>query len=220
MGFATALGAPPAAPRWNLEPRAGDHDYARQLIADGTRTLVISACSSHSARNWSAAGYAAVADHAANVHGLRVILAGGPSPVEQEMAAQITALARVPLVNQVGRDTLPQLLALLSRATALLTPDSGPEENWCRPSADPLLRSVAELGPEAAAVILSGMGHDGLEGCRCLHAAGGRILVQDEATSVVWGMPGAVAAAGLADAVAPVARLAELLMCPPPGGCP
>ncbi len=126
MGFATALGAPPAAPRWNLEPRAGDHDYARQLIADGNRTLVISACSSHSARNWSAAGYAAVADHAANVHGLRVILAGGPSPVEQEMAAQITALARVPLVNQVGRDTLPQLLALLSRATALLTPDSGP----------------------------------------------------------------------------------------------
>ena len=53
-----------------------------------------------------------------------------------------------------------------------------------------------------------------------LHAAGGRILVQDEVTSVVWGMPGAVAAAGLADAVAPVARLAELLMCPPPGGCP
>lgn len=110
----------------------------------------------------------------------------------------------------------------LARAGAELwvTPDSGPEENWCRPSADPLLRSVAELGPDAAAVILSGMGHDGLEGCRCLHAAGGRILVQDEATSVVWGMPGAVAAAGLADAVAPVARLAELLMCPPPGGCP
>jgi two-component system chemotaxis response regulator CheB len=88
-------------------------------------------------------------------------------------------------------------------------PDNGPEENWCRPSADPLLRSVAELGIEAMAVILTGMGHDGLEGCRRLRAAGGRVVVQDEASSVVWGMPGAVAAAGLAETVAPVAALAQ-----------
>ena len=88
-------------------------------------------------------------------------------------------------------------------------PDDGPEENWCRPSADPLLRSAAELPVDALAVILTGMGHDGLEGCRRLRAAGGHVLAQDEASSVVWGMPGAVASAGLADAVGPVVDLAR-----------
>ena len=87
---------------------------------------VISACSSHRLRNWLPERYAAVADYAAEKHGMRVILCGGPSDVERDMAAAIARLARTPLVNQVAKDTLPQLLALLARATVLLTPDSGP----------------------------------------------------------------------------------------------
>ena len=67
-----------------------------------------------------------MADHAVNQHGMRVILCGGPSAVERDMAAAIVKHARAPLVNQVAKDTLPQLLALLARATVLLTPDSGP----------------------------------------------------------------------------------------------
>ena len=59
-------------------------------------------------------------------HGMRVILCGGPQRIEREMAAAIAKHAPVPLVDQVGKDTLPQLLALLARATVLLTPDSGP----------------------------------------------------------------------------------------------
>lgn len=85
---------------------------------------------------------------------------------------------------------------------------SGPPENSCRPAVDVLFRSVAAVyGPRALGVILTGMGQDGLEGCRVLKAAGNPIIVQDEATSVVWGMPGYVAQAGLADAIVPLREI-------------
>lgn len=88
--------------------------------------------------------------------------------------------------------------------------DQGPEVNFCRPSADPLFETVAQsFGATAAGLVLTGMGHDGREGARALAAAGAPILVQDEGTSVVWGMPGAVAEAGLADAVLPLNRIAS-----------
>ena len=85
----------------------------------------------------------------------------------------------------------------------------GPPENSCRPAVDVLFRSVAEIyGPHALAIVLTGMGQDGLRGCQVIKEAGGQVMVQDEATSVVWGMPGFVARAGLADAVLPLNRLA------------
>jgi two-component system chemotaxis response regulator CheB len=86
--------------------------------------------------------------------------------------------------------------------------DDGPEENACRPSVDPLFRSAASLyGSGVLATVLTGMGQDGLAGARAVHAAHGRVLVQDEASSVVWGMPGAIARAGLAHAVLPLAQI-------------
>lgn len=89
------------------------------------------------------------------------------------------------------------------RATIHL--DQGPEINWCRPSADPLFISAARFwGAKAMGVVLTGMGHDGRDGATILAGAGGQIIAQDEATSVVWGMPGAVAAAGVADAILPL----------------
>ena len=78
-------------------------------------------------------------------------------------------------------------------------------ENSCRPAADMLFRSAAATyGPRLLAVVLTGMGKDGLRGCETVRELGGRIVVQDEATSVVWGMPRAVFEAGLADAVLPL----------------
>ena len=86
--------------------------------------------------------------------------------------------------------------------------DDGPEENACRPSVDPLFRTAASLfGSGVLATVLTGMGQDGLAGARAVHAAHGRVLVQDEASSVVWGMPGAIARAGLAHAVLPLPQL-------------
>jgi len=86
--------------------------------------------------------------------------------------------------------------------------DQTPPINFCRPAVDPLFHSVAEAtGGKALGVILTGMGHDGREGVRALRAAGGTIIAQDEATSIVWGMPGAVAEAGLADQILPLSEI-------------
>jgi heptosyltransferase I len=126
MRFAEALGVHERVLRWDLPLPPDALEYAARLVPDATPVLVLSPCSSHSLRNWSAARYAAVAAHAVREHGMRVILAGGPSEAERVVGAQIENLAGVPLVNQIGRDTLPQLLALLARARVLLTPDSGP----------------------------------------------------------------------------------------------
>jgi len=101
-------------------------------------------------------------------------------------------------------------LALERHGTRVVTvADDDPPENSCRPAVDVLFRSVAALyGPGALAVVLTGMGQDGLRGAEAIRVAGGQILAQDEASSVVWGMPGFVARAGLADAVLPLDALA------------
>ena len=88
-----------------------------------------------------------------------------------------------------------------------------PPENSCRPSADVLFRSVARVyRSQKLAVVMTGMGQDGFRGCRQIHATGGQVLAQDEASSVVWGMPGIVARSGMADQIVPLNRLsAEIL---------
>lgn len=94
--------------------------------------------------------------------------------------------------------------------TIELNLDSGPKENFCRPAVDPMLRSIIEVyGRAVITTILTGMGGDGLSSCGKLVAAGGTVVAQDEATSVVWGMPGAVAREGLCSAVLPLDQLAS-----------
>ncbi len=95
----------------------------------------------------------------------------------------------------------------------------GPEVNWCRPAADPLFFSAAEVwGGATAGVILTGMGHDGREGARALVARGAQIIVQDEASSVVWGMPGSVVLAGIPADIHPLSNMAAQLMILANGG--
>jgi len=90
--------------------------------------------------------------------------------------------------------------------------DQEPPVNSCRPAADPLFRSVAAIyGSGALGLVLTGMGRDGLEGAKCIKEGGGEVIVQDQATSVVWGMPGAIARRGLADAILPVEEIASEL---------
>jgi two-component system chemotaxis response regulator CheB len=95
-------------------------------------------------------------------------------------------------------------------ATAL---NQAPPENFCRPAVDPLFRSAVEAFDGAVlAVVLTGMGSDGRAGAADIRAAGGHVVVQDQATSVVWGMPGAIATAGLADEILPLDRIAETIV--------
>jgi two-component system chemotaxis response regulator CheB len=90
--------------------------------------------------------------------------------------------------------------------------DDGPLINFCRPAVDPLFSSAAEVwGGRALALVLTGMGSDGLAGAREIVAAGGHVFAQDEASSVVWGMPGQVAHAGLCSAVLPLGDIAAKL---------
>jgi two-component system chemotaxis response regulator CheB len=90
---------------------------------------------------------------------------------------------------------------------------TAPPENFCRPAVDVLFRSVAQVyGGNVLATVLTGMGQDGRRGAEVLRTAGAEVVAQDEETSVVWGMPGAVTQAGLADAVLPLPQIAGHLI--------
>lgn len=124
--FGSVIGAPrEGSPRWDIPLSAEDHAFAAEVLPGDQPTLLISPCSSHRRRNWHAAGYAAVADHAV-AHGYRVLLCGGRSALEREMGDAILAAMRGEGIDLIGRDTIKRLLALLQRADVVLTPDSGP----------------------------------------------------------------------------------------------
>lgn len=95
----------------------------------------------------------------------------------------------------------------------LIRLNKNPPENFCRPSVDPMLRSLAAAyGRRVLTCILTGMGSDGLKGGQAVVACGGTVIAQDEATSVVWGMPGAVATAGVCSAVLPLPDIAPWII--------
>ncbi len=119
MGFVRACGVEPQPAHWNLSLPQDALEYARGIIDDDRPTLVISPCSSHPARNWRADRYAAVAGYAAYMHRMRVVLVGGRSDAERDMGARIAANVHFEMLNQIGQDTLPQLLGLLSQSTVL-----------------------------------------------------------------------------------------------------
>ncbi len=96
---------------------------------------------------------------------------------------------------------------------AVLRLTQDPPENHCRPAVDALFRSGAAVyGAGVLAVVLTGMGSDGLAGARLIREHGGTVIAQDQATSAVWGMPGAVAHAGLAHRVLPLSAIAPEIL--------
>jgi two-component system chemotaxis response regulator CheB len=95
---------------------------------------------------------------------------------------------------------------------AVIAIDDGPLVNFCKPAVDPLFSSAAEVwGHKVLALVLTGMGSDGLAGAKAVAAAGGHVLAQDEASSVIWGMPGQTAHSGLCSAVLPLTDIASKL---------
>jgi heptosyltransferase I len=155
FGFLAALGINERLLRWDLPLPAAARAYAERLIPDRQPTLVISPCSSHPLRNWQAARYAALASHAAGHLRMRVILAGGPSELERRTGAEIERACSTALINQIGQDTLPELLALLARATVLVTPDSGPA-HMATMVGTPVVGLYAATNPARSGPYLSG----------------------------------------------------------------
>lgn len=125
--FCEPLGLKQASVHWDIPiPAEAGTWAAAQWPDDGQPTLVISPASSHALRQWPAARYAAVADHAATALRMRVVLTGGPSPTERALGNAILANMQAPALDLMGKDTLKRALALYQRATIVLTPDSGP----------------------------------------------------------------------------------------------
>ena len=123
--FCEPLGLKQTEVRWDIPIPDEAQAWAAEQLPGDTPTLLVSPTSSHALRNWRPERYAAVMNHAA-ARGWRVALVGGPSPEERAMADVVLAHCKHAPLDLTGKDTLKKLLALLSRAELLLTPDSGP----------------------------------------------------------------------------------------------
>ena len=150
-----------------------------------------------------------------------VIVQHMPPTFTRFLAERLSAAAAIPLCEgragvalEAGRGWIAPgdyHMAVHREGTQVrLGVHQAPPENSCRPAVDVLFRSVAQVfGTHVLAVVMTGMGQDGLRGCEQIKEASGQVIVQDEESSVVWGMPGFVAKAGLADRILPLAQIAD-----------
>ena len=126
FGFSEALGIEQHLYQWEIPIPEDARAFAQHNIAADQPALVISPCSSMAYRNWHVAGYAAVADYAAEKYQMQVILTGGPSGIEKQYGEQISQAVKHPLNNLIGKTSLKQLLAILAEARVVIAPDAGP----------------------------------------------------------------------------------------------
>ncbi len=179
FGFTEALGIEQKVLEWNIPIPAEARDKIKQAIGDGDY-LVISPCSSMSYRNWHSEGYAAVADYAAEKYGLKVVVTGGPSEIEQHYAGEISRLTKSEIINLVGKTSLKELLAILEEARLVIAPDSGPA-HMATAVNTPVIGLYASTNPDRAGPYLS----PELVVNRYPEAV--REKYQTDATSVTWG---------------------------------
>jgi two-component system chemotaxis response regulator CheB len=147
-----------------------------------------------------------------------------PPTFTRLLAERLTASGQLPVSEAVAGDAIVPGRAWIAPGDFHMTVrrresdfaialDQNPPENSCRPAVDPLFRSAGQAwGGKVLAVIMTGMGQDGLLGCQALAPLGAQIIAQDEASSVVWGMPGAVARAGLPERLIPLAGMADEIL--------
>jgi len=126
FGFSEALGIKQHNLEWDIPIPEQARAKVRGYLADVDNYLVISPCSSMSYRNWNSEGYAAVADYAADEYGLKAVVTGGPSDIEQRYGEEISQSTRSEVINLVGKTNLKELLAVLDGAKLVIAPDSGP----------------------------------------------------------------------------------------------
>ena len=157
FGFAEACGVTQRMMHWDIPVPPEAQVFARDQIPDNTPALVISPCANarfRNFRNWRAERYAAVADYATDKLGMHVFLSGGPSAVEHEYGLTIMQAAHTRPVNIIGQTNLKQLLALLGRASVLISPDSGPV-HIATAVGTPVIGLYAATNPDRAGPYLS-----------------------------------------------------------------
>ena len=153
--------------------------------------------------------------------GVPILIVQHMPPVFTKLLAErLAARCPLPVVEATAGETIvpnkvyvaPGDFHMTVNLRRQITLDQSPPENSCRPAVDVLFRSAAAVyGPGTLAVVLTGMGSDGAIGAAAVRKAGGGVVVQDEATSAVWGMPGAVARAGLAEQMIPLRDVAHTI---------
>lgn len=180
QSFVVPIGLQPGTPRWDIPLTEEDYAFADMHLDPDRPTLCISAVSSHKLRNWRIGGYAAVADHAANRHGMQVILTGGPTELEKRSNAGIAARMNTAALNLTGKDTLKQLAALLARSDLLLAPDTGPMH-----IANAMGTDV--LGLHAASNPRRSGPYNSIEWCVDQYDAAARKFLKRSADEIRWG---------------------------------
>jgi heptosyltransferase I len=154
FGFTEALGIAEHVLAWDIPIPDDAQNFARERLSDSQPVLVISPCSSMSYRNWSADGYAAVADYAVSRHNMQVVLCGGTTDIERDYGARICAKASHAPVNLIGKTSVKQLLAILKAADVVVAPDSGPA-HLATAVATPVVGLYACTNPDRARPYLS-----------------------------------------------------------------
>lgn len=152
-----------------------------------------------------------------------VVVLHAPPGFMEVVAANVAKAARMPArICLNGERLMPGTIyfapgdkhvrVMKADKRIVLVHSDGEPQNFCKPAVDVLFRSAARsFGPEALGIVLTGMGRDGLMGAQEIVTCGGSVVVQDEASSVVWGMPGVIARAGLASAVLPVSGISSAI---------
>jgi heptosyltransferase I len=126
MEFVKVLGEHELIYQWNIALSAADKAFAQQFIKEGKANVIISPCSSVALKNWSVENYAHIIDFMHENYDVNVILCGGPSDYEMNIADQIERKINCKVINLTGKDTLKQLFALMQKVELVISPDSGP----------------------------------------------------------------------------------------------
>lgn len=202
FGFLEAAGLSAQEWCWDLPiPEEARAFAAAQLPADRP-ALLLSPCSSHPRRNWRAEHYARVADHAARQHGLRVVLCGGPTDPERGMGDAIAAAMRSePPLDLIGKDTLKRFLALLERASVLISPDSGPA-HMATCTGTPVIGLYAASNPARSGP------YNSLDWCVDRYDAAARQFLGRPAAELPWGRK--LEFPGVMDLIEPAAVIERL----------
>ncbi len=211
---------PPLAPRYKPRPGTDRPIMLRPMAATPPRVLVIGS---------STGGPQALNAIVAQIGG---VLDRAPVLITQHMPPTFTAIMAEHLARTANRPVREaqdgeeinvgtiylapggRHMSVSGRdGMAVIAIDDGPLVNFCKPAVDRLFSTAAEVwGSKVLALVLTGMGSDGLRGAQTIVAAGGSVVAQDEASSVVWGMPGQVAHAGVCSAVLPLIEIAPRLV--------